>query len=324
MSNYAYYNEFNPQAAAWLRELIKQKLIADGEVDERSIVDVEANDIRGFTQCHWFAGIGGWSYSLRLAGIPDDFPVWTASLPCQPFSCAGNQQGKNDDRHLFPHYLELVRQCKPSIQLGEQVEGAIKHGWLDDLYTAMEAEDYAVGSAILGAHSVNAPHIRQRLYWTAISRLSNTKNGNGWRESQCASSDSRESRHEFRGNGSCSDGRMGNTKLHGHNADTFRRSIEQGQAESRMFKLEGSSTDWIKCRDGKHRPIPKGIKPVIPTKPSVKSVVDGLPKGMVHSGDNCNEINANETQEARKIRLHGYGNAICAPLAALFIESVLF
>ena len=91
---YSYYNEFNPQAAAWLRELIKQGLIADGEVDERSIVDVEASDIRGFTQCHWFAGVGGWSYSLRLAGIPDDFPVWSASLPCQPFSCAGNQQGK--------------------------------------------------------------------------------------------------------------------------------------------------------------------------------------------------------------------------------------
>ena len=136
-------------------------------------------------------------------------------------------------------------------------------------------------------NSVNAPHIRQRLYWTAISR-------------------------------------MGNTKLHGHNADTVGRSIEQGQAESRMFKLEGSSTDWIKCRDGKHRPIPKGIKPVLPTKPSVKSVVDGLPNGMVHSGDNCNEINANETQEARKIRLHGYGNAIVPQVAALFIESVLF
>lgn len=164
---YSYYNEFNPQAAAWLRELIKQKLIADGEVDERSIVDVEASDIRGFTQCHWFAGVGGWSYSLRLAGIPDDFPVWSASLPCQPFSCAGNQQGKNDDRHLLPHYLELVRQCKPTIQLGEQVEGAIKHGWLDDLSKELGILGYETAFSIIPAAAVGAPHIRSRLYWAA-------------------------------------------------------------------------------------------------------------------------------------------------------------
>lgn len=54
----AYYNEFEPYAAEWLRNLIKKGLIADGEVDDRSIVDVRADDLRGFTQCHFFAGIG--------------------------------------------------------------------------------------------------------------------------------------------------------------------------------------------------------------------------------------------------------------------------
>jgi DNA (cytosine-5)-methyltransferase 1 len=163
----AYYNEWDRKTAAWLRELIKQKLIADGEVDERSITEVSADDVRGFDQAHFFAGIGGWSYSLRLAGIPDDYPVWTASLPCQPFSAAGKKLGKSDERHLLPYYLELVRQCRPKLQIGEQVEGAIRHGWLDDLQTTMEAEGYAVGAAVLGAHSVGAPHIRQRLYWGA-------------------------------------------------------------------------------------------------------------------------------------------------------------
>jgi len=79
----AYYNEFDPKAAAWLRELIKAGLIADGEVDERSIVDVRAVDLRGFRQCHFFAGIGGWSYALRLAGWSDDRAAWTGSCPCQ-------------------------------------------------------------------------------------------------------------------------------------------------------------------------------------------------------------------------------------------------
>ncbi len=81
----AYYNEIDPKTAAWLRELIKVGLIADGEVDTRSIVDVRPADLRGFSQCHFFAGIGGWSYALRLAGWSDDRSVWTGSCPCQRY-----------------------------------------------------------------------------------------------------------------------------------------------------------------------------------------------------------------------------------------------
>ena len=68
----AYYNEIDAYAAQWLRNLIREGLIAPGDVDERSIVDVRADDLRGYEQCHFFAGIGGWSYALRLAGWPDD------------------------------------------------------------------------------------------------------------------------------------------------------------------------------------------------------------------------------------------------------------
>ena len=104
-----YYNDNDPQAAAWLRELVSRGLIADGEVDERSILDVQPNDLKGFTQCHFFAGIGGWSYALRLAGVPDNTNLWTGSPPCQPFSNAGRREGKNDDRHLTPHFVGLVQ-----------------------------------------------------------------------------------------------------------------------------------------------------------------------------------------------------------------------
>ena len=89
----AYYNEHDPFAAAWLRELIADGLIADGEVDERDIQTLDPADLAGYTQCHFFAGIGGWSLALRLAGWPDDRPVWTGSCPCQPFSSAGKSGG---------------------------------------------------------------------------------------------------------------------------------------------------------------------------------------------------------------------------------------
>ena len=124
----AYYNEIDAGAAQWLRNLIAAGLIAPGDVDERSISDVRADDLVGYTQCHFFAGIGGWSYALRLAGWPDDRPVWTGSCPCQPFSSAGRGGGFADERHLWPHFRELVAKCRPPVLFGEQVEGAVRLG----------------------------------------------------------------------------------------------------------------------------------------------------------------------------------------------------
>lgn len=120
----AYYNENDPYAAAWLRNLIKAGLIAPGEVDERSIVEIKPSELVGFTQCHFFAGIGGWSYALRLAGWPDNRPIWTGSCPCQPFSAAGKGAGFADERHLWPAWFHLIEQCRPSVIFGEQVEAA--------------------------------------------------------------------------------------------------------------------------------------------------------------------------------------------------------
>jgi DNA (cytosine-5)-methyltransferase 1 len=77
-----YYNEIDPKAAAWIRELIDMKLIPPGDVDTRSITEIQPHEIAHYTQCHFFAGIGGWSLALQLAGWPATRPVWTASCPC--------------------------------------------------------------------------------------------------------------------------------------------------------------------------------------------------------------------------------------------------
>lgn len=183
---HAYYNEIDPGAAEWLRELIKAGLIAPGVVDERSILDVSADDLRGFVQCHFFAGIGGWSYALRLAGWPDDRPVWTGSPPCQPFSAAGRLEGRNDERHLAPHFVDLVRSARPGMLFGEQVASAAVFGkapkrvrgnavpppewaWLDDLSDRLEAAHYAIGASDFPSAGVGAPHIRQRTYFGAVA-----------------------------------------------------------------------------------------------------------------------------------------------------------
>lgn len=165
----AYYNEFDPFAAQWLRNLIDAGLIAPGIVDDRSITDVTASDLSGFTQCHFFAGIGGWSLALRIAGVPDTFKCWTGSPPCQPFSVAGKQLGQLDERHLAPTFMRLIAQCRPPVLFAEQVAAAIGKHWLDDLFTELEAEGYACGAAVLPASSVGAPHKRDRLFFGAVA-----------------------------------------------------------------------------------------------------------------------------------------------------------
>jgi DNA (cytosine-5)-methyltransferase 1 len=164
-----YYNEFEPFAAQWLRELMADGLIAQGEVDERSILDVRPADLRGYDQCHFFAGIGGWSYALRLAGWPDDRPVWTGSCPCQPLSSAGKQKGHADERHIWPAFYELIAECRPSTVFGEQVASKDGSEWLAGVRADLEDARYAVGAADLCAAGVGAPHIRQRLFWVAQS-----------------------------------------------------------------------------------------------------------------------------------------------------------
>ena len=178
MTSWAYYNEIDPFAAQWLRNLISAGLIPAGEVDTRSIEDVEPADLRQFRQCHFFAGIGGWAYAARLAGWPDDREIWTGSCPCQPFSTSGRKAGFDDPRHLWPQWFRLIRERRPSVVYGEQVAREAGRRWLDLVWTNMESEGYAFAPFDLPASGVGAPHPRQRVYFVADANC-NGQQGQG-------------------------------------------------------------------------------------------------------------------------------------------------
>lgn len=320
----AYYNEHDPKTAAWLRKLIKARLIADGEVDERSIVDVEADDVRGFTQCHFFAGIGGWSYALRLAGWADDRECWTGSCPCQPFSIANvwrddDTSGTKDARHLWPSWFRLIRDRRPAIVFGEQVESAIANGWLDDVCDDLEGIRYAVGAAGLPAPSVGAFHGRPRLWFGAADMDSVPV----LRELSVL--DSRDARPRLRLPG---DRRMGEVRIepvfsnaavdavadptcegpqglarHDDDRDEPRWDATEAIRSLRDADLWGAVAGMV-CRDGRSRPLP---------------MADGIPEDLDDSVPDDRPVTA--VEHRRAVIIKGFGNAIVPQVAAEFIRA---
>lgn len=306
-----YYNEFDPKAAAWLRELIAQGLIPPGFVDERSIEDVKPNELTEYAQCHFFAGIGGWSLALQLADWPIDRQVWTGSCPCQPFSAAGKGAGFADERHLWPAFFHLIEQCRPAAVFGEQVASRDGLNWLDLVCADLEGAAYAVGAADMCAAGVGAPHIRQRLYWVAHSNGGAGRQGRADIRRRTFGSDA-QSRSGLGGSrvpGGLADAASIGERANEHRSDS-RNGVFVAGPESRgnsqhdgPHVRQGGTTDplhgfwagadWLGCRDGKFRPVEPGSFPL----------VDGLP--------------------ARVAALRGYGNAIVPAVAATFIEAVM-
>lgn len=228
----AFYNELDPYASRWLSRLIAAGHIVGGPVEACDIKELAADSIRDAIQFHAFAGVGVWSYALRLAGWPDDVPVWTGSCPCQPFSQAGKRKGADDARHLWPEWYRLIAECRPPTIFGEQVASPDGRLWLDAVSLDLEALGYAVGAADLCAAGEGAPHIRQRLFWVAYS------------DSQ----------------------RHARERLLLRPGEEGRQSTEVPEVARRREARHGrgpwGDVEWLQCSDGKIRPTQPGLFPL--------------------------------------------------------------
>lgn len=351
-----YYNEFDPHAAQWLRNLIDAGHIPPGVVDSRSICNVNPTDLMGFTQCHFFAGIGGWALALDLAGWPRDRPVWTGSCPCQPFSTAGRQKGIEDERHLWPVFLKLIAACRPEFVFGEQVASAIGHGWLDLVQADMDRENYACRAAVLPACSVGAPHLRQRLYWVADTsrpRLQGSAaDAGGLGEATDSGECQQQSqRHGAAGSMADANGRERNGRSDGKEriADREEAGWEQGDSKP---KSSGGEPLWLADSDEQRRdrdggdghqsgridpesprsaaasswssvvwhPCRDGKSRPVPAESALLGVVDGLPGELVRVCADSFPLTQKKSKN-RVGRLKGYGNAIVPLVAAKFIKA---
>lgn len=221
----AFYNDNDPFVAQWLRNLVSAGHLPSGVVDERGIEHIRPEDLDGFDECHFFAGIGGWPLAVRQAGGTRGLRVWTGSCPCQPFSAAGRKNGFDDDRHMWPSWFRLIDACRPDVVFGEQVSSPHALEWLDAVFDDMEGAGYTCGALDLCAASVGAPHIRQRLYWVAYA------DGKRFEEL-------------------CVLPRWGEVQ----ESETARPS------EAVLF---WNDAEWIECIDEKQRPVEPGTFPLV-------------------------------------------------------------
>jgi DNA (cytosine-5)-methyltransferase 1 len=308
-----YYNEHDPKAAAWLRELIGGGHIPNGIVDERSITEVKPHELTQYTQQHFFAGIGGWSLALKLAGWPEDRPVRTGSCPCQPFSVAGQGKGESDERHLWPVFRDIITFGDSTVTFGEQVASKAGREWLAGIRTDLEGLGYELGAADLCAASAGAPHIRQRLFWVADTNNIQQHGGGRARHGRGQSPDggpvSGLAGSNRDGFGSSSRGKfhhaeyhaeprgelrgMGNADMSGRGAQCGAVTIPPQQPTAELRGNAWDSFDILPCTDGKARRVESGTFP--------------LAYGV----------------SGRVGLLRGYGNAIVPQVAAQFILAYL-
>ena len=291
----AYYNENHPDAADWLERLKAAGALPAGDVDRRDVRDVHPDDIKGYIQAHFFAGIGGWPLALRSVGWRDDRPVWTASLPCQPFSRAGKQKGFADERHLWPDFEKLVEARRPAVLLGEQSGDAAE--WVDVVRSRLDSLDYAVGTVPFKASCAGAEHGRPRFYFVADAddeqrRLEQQQQGRtperAWEESRWRD------QSLVVGDTACGDKR-GTVDV---------RSA--GQVAPRGSSA-GDGLEWVRDRHGKVRRSPPGIRGLADDV-SGRVAVDG-PTG--------------ERLISRVATLKGFGNALDQRAARSFVAACM-
>jgi DNA (cytosine-5)-methyltransferase 1 len=325
----AYYNENDRFAANWLRVLIANGHIAPGDVDERSIEDVPPDDLRPYTQCHFFAGIGGWSYALRLAGWPDDRPVWTGSCPCQPYSAAGARGGDDDPRNLWWAFRWLIDQRRPTTVFGEQVASKDGRRWFSGVRLDLETLGYGVRGADLCAAGASAPDIRQRLFWMA--------NANGGQSRQAGTIQPGRQHGQFAANGGVAD-RMGDAACRGRvkgrldiagdyaaNGEGSNDRVRYASPPSRMGDANGAGHALgtrITGNDG--TPIgATGRQAAVEASPWSDYIVLQCKDGNRRASAEPGAFPLAYGVPARVGRLRGYGNAIVPQVAARFIEACL-
>lgn len=258
--------------------------------------------------------------------------IISGGFPCQPYSTAGKRLGKNDERHLWPEMLRIIRESAPRFVVGENVRGLVS--WdggmvFEEVCLDLEIEGYEVWTGILPAASVGAPHRRDRIFFVAVHASNTNCRGLeravevGWdgvnveREGIVRDASNAEFLRLEHGKKS-GDARVGQETT---------RECFAGHASSAGQDGNSSYSDGevLQCRDGegapgrsahqgeRAEPLGKsGCWEVFPTQSPVCGGDDGLPR----------QLDGITFSKWRKESIMAYGNAVVPQVAYEIFQSL--
>lgn len=220
--------------------------------------------------------------------------ILTGGFPCQPFSCAGKRNGKEDDRFLWPEMLRVISEVRPRWIIGENVAGIINME-LDNCISDLEREGYEVQTFIIPACAVNAPHRRDRVWICAHSLNSEHRTERGQiREEDGLQGINREALRS---------GRIERTDSHA--PDTGNQRLQGGKESGNI------SINWSESRNELTGRCPNWQEPWLEVATRLCRVDDGLPTGLVRpKGWRVNSLKA-------------LGNAVVPQVAGQIIKAIL-
>jgi len=180
--------------------------------------------------------------------IVQEFDLICGGIPCQPFSVAGKQKGKEDDRHLWPYMFEIVKHKKPTWVIVENVGGFVNVA-LDDVCLNLEAEGYATQSFIIPACGVEAPHRRDRI-WIIGKNLENP--GRSLRQGSVK----REAHEDEVGKGNADQLERSGSTSGSHVANTEFKGLQGGERNSqgegrKVLSPERHNRDEVRSETGR-------------------------------------------------------------------------
>ena len=217
--------------------------------------------------------------------------IVTGGYPCQPFSIAGSQRGEKDTRHLWPDMFRIVKECKPTWVIGENVSGHIKLG-LDTVLQDLESEGYSVRAFSISASSIGANHQRERVWIIAHSNMENTRQHgrrieSTWNTESIGPRTSEET--EWSPNSDKVNGSSEGASLVGESSDTNSQGLQGRRSEQQLRENETERpTSWDSWWE---------------SEPSVGRVANGIP----HRVD----------------RLKGLGNSLVPAIPFIIGQSIL-
>ena len=295
--NKVYYNDNEEYCCRVLRARIADGRLPEGTVDNRSISDVPAREIKKYRQVHLFAGIGGFPLALQMANFGRSRSILSAGFPCQDISTAGRGAGlAGKQSGLWWETRAAISVVRPEVVFLENVSALLVRG-LEVVLGSLAPLGYRLEWHCVPARYVGAPHQRDRIWIVGVRDVADTSGPSSRMEAHSSGGQERQSA----GTRKPEVLRQEDGEIGGEGSGASDKDVADTEVPGKRPRLcKGKPTAKRGRRSGN---IGGEGEPNWPTEPAICRVAHGVPH--------------------RVARLKCLGNAIVPQCAAYVLNHVL-